>query len=67
MACLGVHNLLCFLFFSVVRNSTPSLVKTEKKEIEAAPQNSPLRTEEVTTEKQKLEETVGAYNPITTR
>lgn len=51
-----------------VRNSTPSLIKTEKKESESPTQKScsPSPTEEVTMEKSKLEETARVYNPIPT-
>lgn len=51
-----------------VRNSTPSLVKTEKKESESSPQkSSPSPKEDDNIEKSKLEQTGTVFNPITAR
>lgn len=70
MASIGaLKNSLSSALLSLVRNSTPSLVKTEKKENETPPQkcspSSPM--DEAKMEKPKLEETARAYKTITTR
>ncbi|XP_020609740.1 iroquois-class homeodomain protein IRX-4-like isoform X2 [Orbicella faveolata] len=49
-----------------VQNSTPSLVKTEKKETECSPQRTPSSpTDEVSRERPRVE-TPGAFNPVNT-
>lgn len=56
-----------FSLFCTVRSSTPSLIKTEKRETEYSPQRTPSSPKDEVFLEKPREETARAFNPVNTR